>query len=218
MKKLVPKYAFTVFSPGDMPEGIYKKYLDSSTKESILSNVRTIIYKKEINQNPVLSFYNNQIVCMSNTIDGFSHSDEEDLYLKSIETALGYSSVSLDFTRVFYPATKSDDWTQLSKNLSRYQNTYWNEFRRGFDQVTVSQADEKVRTLFALNYSSFRNGNAINLSINNVEGETTFMLCLNDEKITSIAGATYFEIEHGKYVIYATDDYVTIDVTTDLAE
>lgn len=218
MKELAPEYVFTIFSPGDMPEYIYKQYLDNGAKDSILSSIRTLITKKELEHKPILSFYNNEIVAMANTNDGFSHTDAEDLYLKSIETALGYSSISLDFTRVIYPTLKSDDWTQLSKNLSRYLNTYWKSFRKGFDQVTVSEADQKVRTFFALNYDSFRKGNIINLSVRHADKEASFLLHLNNEKITSISGASYIEIEHGKYVINTSNKIVTIEVATDLIE
>lgn len=218
MKKLASGYVFTVFSPGNMPEFIYKPYFEDGAEESVLSSIRTLVTRKDLQQNPILSFYNDKIIAMANTSNGFSHTDAEDLYLKSIETALGYSSVSLDFSRVIYPTLKSDDWTQLSKNLSRYLNTYWHEFRKGFEQVTVSQADQKIRTFFALDYTSYRRENTINLSISHTDGKASFLLHLNNEKITSISGASYIEMERGKYVINTSDELVSIEVAADVIE
>lgn len=216
MNRLAPDYRFTVFSPGNMPESVYRKYLDNPTDTSILANIRTMILPKlEDVQKPLLSFYNDDIIRMTNTIDGFSHTNLEDIYVRSIETALGYSSVSVDFTRVLYPSSKEkDDWTKLSKNLSRFLDTYWAAFRKGFKQVTVSEADTRVRNFFAVNYNSFRRENTINLSIYD-NMETNFMLNLNNERIIHIEGASYIEIERGRYVLTATDASVTIEVTPD---
>lgn len=41
------------------------------------------------------------------------------------------------------------------------------------------------------------------------------MLSLNDEKIVSVKGAEYIEIERGKYVLNTSSDTVTIEVTAD---
>lgn len=214
MERLAPEYRFTVFSPGNMPESVYRKYLDNPKDDSILADIRTVILPKSKVQTPLLSFYNDDIIRMTNTIDGFSHTNEEDIYIRSIETALGYSSVSVDFTRVLYPSGKKDDWTKLSKNLSRFLDTYWASFRNGFKQVTASETDTRIRNFFAVNYNSFRRENTINLSIYD-NMETSFMLNLNNERIIHIEGADYTEIEHGRYVLSATEQNVTIEVTPD---
>ena len=216
MAKLAPEYIFTVFSPGNMPEFIYKHYLGEKAEPSILSSVRTLVTKKGLDTNPVISFYDNKILRMTTTIDGFSHTNAEDLYLKSIETALGYSSVYLDFTRAIYPTKKGDDWTRLSNNLSRYLYTYWKTFREGFDQTTITEADQKARRFLALDYYSRREEDTIELSVVNIKEDASFMLSLNDEKVVSVEGAEYIEIERGKYVINTSSDKVTIEVTADV--
>lgn len=217
-RELAAEYTFTVFSPGNMPESIYEKYLNTDKQDSILSDIRTLILPKEQEQKPILFFYNNDIIALANTINGFSHTDEEDLYLRSIETALGYSAVSLDFSHVIYPTGKGDDWTQLSKDVSRYLDTYWQSFRKAFSQVTVSEADQKAREFFALSYTSYRRSNTINLSITNFHTEAAFLLDLTDERIISISGGTYVQAEKGKYVITAKQKDVSIKVADDFIE
>ena len=210
-KQKVPSYVFTIFSPGKMPETIYKPYL-TSKKENILSNIRTMIIDKDNQTEPVISFYNDKIISMANVSDGFSHDNDEDLYLKSIETALGYSSVSLDFTRVYYPSEKKDDWTRLTKNLSRFLDTYWAEFRKGFEQTTVSEADEKARRFLALDYQTFKQGNTINLSIDHFYKSASFILKMPNGRITSITGGEFKKLEQNVYVINASKKDVVLTI------
>lgn len=216
MKKELPEYTFTIFAPGDMSAAIYRKYLDGTEGDSILSSIRTLVLNNEVLTNrSILDFYNETIVSMAKTNDGFSHTNEEDLYLRSIETALGYSSVSLDFTRILYPKTKKDDWTRLSRDLSRYLETYWAEFRNTFDQLTVSESDKRVRKFFALDYTTHRRNDTINLTITNFNQKAYFLLNLNNERIVSAEGASFYKIEDGRYLISAKDTSVSIEVTTD---
>lgn len=216
LKKLLPDYTFTVFSPGKMPESIYGKYINTTSQNSILSNINTIIVPKETDKNAIISFYNENVLSMADTIDGFSHTDEEDLYLRSIETALGYSCASLDFTRLIYPTYIQDDWTKLSQNFSRYLDTYWTEFREAFDQVTVSDADKKARQFLALSYNSFRQNDTITLSITNFYQEASFILNLSNEKIVSVSDGTFTQIEQNKYIVTASKKDVIIKVTADV--
>lgn len=213
LNSLLPDYTFTVFSPGKMPESVYGKYINTTDEDSILSSIHTIVLPKEIDGNAILSFYNDSVLSMANTIDGFSHSDEEDLYLRSIETALGYSCASLDFTRLIYPTYIQDDWTKLSQNFSRYLDTYWAEFREVFDSVTVSGADEKARQFLALSYNSFRQNDTITLSITNFHKEASFILNLSNERIVSVSDGTFSRIEPNKYMVTATKKDVVIKVT-----
>ncbi|MCD7825404.1 MAG: DUF2194 domain-containing protein [Clostridiaceae bacterium] len=206
----LPDYHFNVFSPGDMPESVYENYLGK--EGNILSDVCTMILPKEQEGKSLISFYNEEIIQLSGTIDGFSHTDEEDIYLRSIETALGYSTVYLDFRRVLYPTDKQDDWTKLSKKLSSYLDTYWSGFRDSFTQTTASEAAEKARSFLALNYTSYRQNNTINLSITNFNREASFILSLTNEEISSVSGGRFTEIEKDRYCITAIEETVAIHI------
>ena len=102
--------------------------------------------------------------------------------------------------------------------MARYLDTYWKSFRKAFEQVNISQADQKVRKFFALDYHSHRRNNTISLSITNFDEEASFLLDLTDEKIVSVSGGTFIKAEKDKYVIHATKKNVAIEVTEDLSE
>lgn len=218
LKELLPNYTFNVFAPGKMPESVYKDYVGNKEKSSVLSSIKTIVLPKETEESSIFSFYNENIISMTNTIDGFSHTDEEDLYMRSIQTALGYSSVYLDFTQVLYPTSIQDDWTKLSQNFSRYLTTHWEVYRKVFDQITVSDTDLKARRFLALSYNSYRQNDIITLSISNFQGKASFILHLSNERITSVSDGNFAEIETNKYVITANAKDIVIHVTANDAE
>lgn len=207
-----PDYTFTVFSPGSMPESAYQNYLGNQQKKTVLSDIHTLVLTKPQKTQPLLSFYSDAILAMSGTLDGFSHTNREDIYMKSLQTALGYSAVSMDFNRVLYPKGNADDWTKLSKNVSRFLDTYWKPFRKGFDQVTVSEADKKVRAFLSLSYTSYRKGDTINVAISNFSTEASFILNLTEQDIVSVSGGSFKKIENEKYLILADSPNLSIEV------
>lgn len=216
MNELVPSYLYTIFAPGSMPESSYSKYIGKTSdgKDNVLSHIRTIVDKKENAEN-ILSFYQDNILRMAGTIDGFSHTDAQDLYVRSIETALGYSSINLDIKRVLYPENEKDDWTKLSKKFSSYLGTYWKTFRDAFDQTTISEADQKARQFFAVTYDTYRYDNTINLNVSNLHNSASFILNLTNEKVDAVSGGTFTRIEKDRYQISVTEKNVTISVSAD---
>lgn len=210
LQEIVPDYTFTAFAPGSMPESVYKNYLGK--EGNILSSIRTLLINKQNSPDALLSFYDETILSMSATNDGFSHTDREDLYLRSIQTALGYSCVSIDLKRALYPEKKADDWTKLSKNLSRYLNSYWKPFRDVFEQTVLSEADTNVRRFLALDYTVHRQSQQINLSITNFHTRAYFVLELGNDTINSISGGSYTQIEENTYLLCAEDENVTIEL------
>lgn len=209
----VPNYSFSVFYPGNMPENIYSKYLEK--ENSLLKDIHTLVLPKKEYDHRVISYYNNDILSLTSTINGFSHRDREDIYLRSIETALGYCITSIDFKEVYFPENEKDDWTKLSKDLSRYLTTYWKEFRESFTQTTISEADQKARQFLSVKYNSFRQDDLLNLSITNFDTEASFILVLTNETIGSIEGAKYKKIEKDRYLIIADNKDVVIRITPD---
>lgn len=213
----VPNYQFTIFAPGNMPDKFYKEELGKPG--SLLENIQTIVYRKKEHNQKTISYYNDNILSLSSICNGFNHRDREDIYLRSMETALGYCTTSLDFYRVYYPVSKKDDWTILSKNFSRFFNTHWKEFRESFAQTTISEADQRARKFLALNYTSHRQDNTLNLTISNFHEQASFIVVLTNENIISMEGGTFKKIEKDRFLITADKKDLVMEIEpTVLAE
>lgn len=160
---------------------------------------------------PVLSYAADDITLQMATIDGYSHTYQEDLRVKSLETALGYSNILVDIKRVSWPETEDDRWEKLSEKFSKYTNTYWKAFNC-FEQTTLSESDRRVRNLLALDYKSEKNDNIITLDVENSNGKSWFILRLHGEEIESIEGGTFEEIEDNVFLIEVDEDQSHVEM------
>lgn len=50
-------------------------------------------------------------------IDGYEHTFRQNLRIRSVETALGYTSILADISRAAYPQSDEDGWEKLSEKL-----------------------------------------------------------------------------------------------------
>lgn len=214
--RTLPNYKFTVFSPGKMKESSYAPYLGNTQKNSILSNIRTLLCSHEnIGKKPLFSFYNNTVLSITSTMDGFTHKGNDELLLRSLESALAFSNTELDFSRVLYPESDSDDWTKLSKDWARFQTTYWKEYTAVFDQLCITDTDTRVRNFLALNYITHRQSDKITLSIDSFHSGNSFLLRLHGEKVNSVSGGTFKQVEKDCYLIRADRRTLVIQVAAD---
>lgn len=213
LQDVVPNYTFSAFSPGQMPESVYGAHLGNLGEKNILSHITTLIKNNDttLASENLFYYYNSRVLALQTTGNGFRHTNFDDLRLKALETSLAFSCVSLDFRKVFYPHSKQDDWTKLSKNYSRYAKTYRNAFNKNFQQTTVSEASKKARRFLALNYSVKEAPDKIHLTIEHFNKEASFLLYLPNKKIASVDNASYTEIEKDRYLITASKDHVTIN-------
>lgn len=77
----------------------------------------------------LLSFADDDVTYIGATIDGFSHTYTEDMRVKGLETALGYSNILCDMSRVSWPENDTDRFEKLSEKFSKYTDTYWQSFK-----------------------------------------------------------------------------------------
>ena len=75
--------------------------------------------------------------------------------VKSVESALGYTSVLLDLDAILYPKTEEDRWENIGKEFAANLSTYWKLFS-GFDGTTVSECDTRIRTFLNSRYEDDR--------------------------------------------------------------
>ena len=145
---------------------------------------------------------NRMITLQSVTSDVKTHTYSNDLFVRSMETALGYSNVRIDMHDVLWPQSAEDQWENMYDSMASNLNTYWKAFAN-FAQTTLTESDRRIRTFLNLDYRDRREEDCVYLEIYGSE-ESWFLLRVHGEEIASISGAEYREIENGTYLLHVT--------------
>ena len=178
------------------------------TDSGLLGEVGTLICDYTEDQ-PVLSYLSDSVTLQTVTSDGMNYAYSDDIRMRSIQTALGYTNVMLDMYDIFWPQSKTDRWEIMQKRFSSNLLTYWKIFDC-FDSTTLSESNARTRTFLNLDYSQSREDNEITLKTS--EPGSWFVLRLHDEEIDEIEGGSQTKIEDNAYLIYAEDSTVKIQV------
>lgn len=173
-------------------------------------NMKTVV--TEYTEGDRLFYYaGDDLTVQMATIDGTSHTYKEDVRVRALETALGYSNIMVDFYKIAWPESKKDHFEKVSERFSSYVATYWNPFD-AFDFTTVSESDRRIRNYLALDYDVNREKNVIRLDLKNVDDVTWFLLRTHGETIDDISGGTYQEMEEDVYLIQTEKNHVEIQL------
>lgn len=148
------------------------------------------------------------------TNDAFSHTYSENLRMRAIESALGYTSVILNMNRVAYPKTDADNWEKLYEEFSANLLTYWKDYT-DFEKTTLSESDVRVRRFLNLDFAESRNGDAVTVSIQNFENEAYFILRTHGESPIEVQGGSFLELEEDAYLIRGQKDELVIKLQDD---
>lgn len=176
------------------------------TDSGLLGDVGTLVCDYTENQ-PVVSYYSDSVTLQTVTSDGMNYAYSDDIRMRSIQTALGYTNVMLDMYDIFWPQEKTDRWEVMQKRFSSNLLTYWKNFR-DFDSTTLSESNARIRTFLNLAYSQSREDNTITLQTS--EAGSWFILRTHGEEIDEIDGGNQTEIEADAYLICAEDTTVKI--------
>lgn len=178
------------------------------TDFGLLGDVGTLVCDYTEDQ-PVVSYYSDSVTLQTVTSDGMNYVYSDDIRMRSIQTALGYTNVMLDMYDIFWPQEKTDRWEVMQKRFSSNLLTYWKNFA-GFDSTTLSESNARTRTFLNLDYSQSREDNEITLKTS--EPGSWFVLRLHDEEIDEVEGGTETKLEDNSYLIYAEVTTVKIQV------
>ena len=191
-----------------VPPGGAAYSIEKLKEYDFFAHIQTVagIYSAE---RPVVSYLTDEITLQSITSTGLSHTYKEDLRMKSLQTALGYSNIVLDMNHITWPEEEEDRWEILSEKFSSQINTYWKAFEM-FDQTSASQCDGRIRNFLAMDYEDSREGDEIHVSIEDRNGNLWFILRTHGEKVVSVQGGDFKEIEADAYLIRASQDELTI--------
>ena len=189
---------------------LYADGVKSIGEESALpAEIRTVALGSGASE--AVGYLNENVTLQPSTSSGIRHTFLDDFKVKCMETALGYSNITLDLYSVTYPEGDEDSWEKMSKKIAANLGTYWKAYE-AFDATTLTESDVRIRRFLALDYKQQRAGNVITLSLEHREDAAWFLLRLHGEKVTEVAGGSFEEIEDGVYLILAEEDEVSVEV------
>lgn len=180
-------------------------------KEGLFEDLKTISFSRKNNSGQILSFYDDKITLQAVTNRAERYTYRDDLRLRAVETALGYSNVMVDLNSIIWPRSSEERWEKLGERIAANLNTYWRAYDC-FDSTTLSESDIRLRKFMAMDYVCERRGNEISVSISGVDGENWFVLRTHGEEIEKAQGASFKQIEEDAYLICAQRAEITLKV------
>ena len=176
----------------------------------MLKNVNTLVCEYT-EKEPVVSYYTDEVTLQTVTSDGMNYHYSDDIRMRSIQSALGYTNVMLNMQDIFWPEREKDRWQIMQKHFSSNLLTYWKNFTV-FDSTTISESNTRTRTFLNLDFAQSRTENEITLQTS--EPGSWFILRTHGEEIADVEGGTWTEIEEGAYLIQAAEPMIRIQVKT----
>lgn len=177
-------------------------------------NVKTLVQKYDSTE-PIVSYAEEDgeraVTLQSTTSNGLDYTFSQDLRMRSLQTALGYSNILVDMHGVTWPEKETDSWEKVYDVFSRNVNTFWKPFS-SFDKTSLSESDRRVRSMLGVNYADRRENDVIYLQVQNLSDEAWFLLRTHGENVAEISDAEVFEIEEGAYLLKITGPVVRIQL------
>lgn len=206
MEKGLPDYRFSSFYAGSLTEN----EVEIALNEEIVEDVRTIVTDYS-GENDIIGYQSEEITRQSSLSDGTVHTYRDDLRMRSVQTALGYSSVRLDMSRVAYPENEEDTLEKVVSEFSGNIGYYWDDFR-GFAGTTISECDSRIRSFLALDYTDSRKEDIIHLELTGTETPVWFVLRTEGERIVRVDGGSWEQLEDSAWLIEAESADVSIEL------
>lgn len=192
--------------------------LNSDGTMQIFPEIRTVITDRDSSK-PLFSWVTDQITRQSITVDGYAHTYQDNLRLKSLQTSLGYSNVQADIFRVIWQKDGDKSWEQMADILSSQINTYWKPFA-AFDKTTVTESDRRLRIFLNERILSQAtetdNGRQIAIQVENFNQDAWLMLRTHGENLKSMEGGTWKKIESDAYLLHLTSDTASVELQSKL--
>lgn len=184
----------------------------------VLPSIRTVVSELVPGQR-VLSWLTGQMTRQSVTMDGYRYTYQDDLRLRSLQTALGYSNVQADIFRVLWLENSEDSWENVSETLASVIATYWKPFA-AFDKTTISESDRRVRLFLNQRVTSQESrlpqGRQISIQVENFAGDAWLMLRTHGETLQTMEGGTWTQIEEDAYLLHLTRENAAVGLQSKL--
>lgn len=196
-------YQFTSLYGG----GLTGQDLSEALGWANLSGVRTVAVPYD-GSSAVIGYQTEHVTRQMAVTDGFAHTYRADLRMRSLETALAYTSVLVDAARPVYPESGRDTWDAVSRRFASDVPIRWEGFE-AFEATTVSESDGRIRDFLALDYEHSYEENEVTIR-HSGEGTAWFLLRVPNRQVAGVAGGSFKEVEEGAYLIEAREDSVTV--------
>ena len=184
----------------------------------VFPSIRTVVSELAPGQR-VLSWLTGQMTRQSVTMDGYRYTYQDDLRLRSLQTALGYSNVQADIFRVLWLEDSEDSWEKVSETLASVIATYWKPFA-AFDKTTISESDRRVRLFLNQRVTSQESrlpqGRQISIQVENFAGDAWLMLRTHGETLQTMEGGTWTQIEEDAYLLHLTRENAAVGLQSKL--
>ena len=190
--------------------------IDGNGQMEYFQDIRTVVGEYEKDQQ-IVSWLTDKITLQNATTDAYRHSYKDSLWLKSLETSLGYSNIQVDIYRVLWPESKDDQWEKVAEKMAANIDTYWKPFA-AFDKTTISQSDSRVRNFLNGSIESTREGDQLTIQTKDFTGDAYLLLRTHGEKPESMTGGSWTQVEEDTYLLQLTaaEAFVTLKQEIDL--
>ena len=177
--------------------------LEALRKTKILKGLRTVVcpWNPELD---LLFYCGDEITVQCVVSDARFQPYSENVRLKSLETALGYSNVKIDMHDVLWPESEETHWEKVHERVVSNLDTWWKPFG-AFDKTTLTQSDARLRTFLNLDYREHREGDRVYLRLEGVEEDAWFLLRTHGEGVAEITGAEHRQVETDAYLIHVLE-------------
>ena len=182
--------------------------IDGNGQMKYFQDIRTVVGEYEKDQQ-ILSWLTDQITLQNATTDAYRYSYKDSLWLKSLETSLGYSNIQVDIYRVLWPESKADQWEKVAEKMAANIDTYWKPFAV-FDKTMISQSDNRVRNFLNGSAESTRDGNQIDIQTKYFTGDAYLLLRTHGEKLEAMTGGSWKQVEEDTYLLQLTSEEASV--------
>lgn len=211
MTEAVPDYQFSSFYAGNMAAQEVRQALS----DDLLLAVRTVV-KDYDGSSDLIGYETEDVTRQGGVVDGLRHTYQQDFRVKSVETALGYTSFMVNMLYVAWPGENDADWKMLADVFSWNAERYYGNFR-AFDGTTVSECDGRIRNFLALDYRDEREQDTVYLEVSKTDEPVWFILRTHGETIDHVDGGAFRKLEEDAYLIEADSAQVEIALKPSVA-
>lgn len=179
----------------------------NSIKLSGFENIYAVVGNHS-EDDDLIKYVSPETLYFNATGDALTHTYSQDLMMRSIQTALGYSMICTDLEKVIYPKDINDEWQEVYDSMASNLSTYYKDYSR-LRQTSVSEASQAARIFLNTEVETTREDNIISIDINH-DDPIYFILRVRFENVEKMTGASYIKMDENTYLVTTRNKHVEI--------